>query len=196
MRWGIAFIAVLAMAGAGVSRAAEAVGAASALRPQAMQSVARGSASTLSLKSPIYRNAELSTAANGLLEVTFLDDSKLSIGSGSRVVVDSFVYGGNGGAGQQVVKYTKGAFRFISGKIPKEKVQLETPTVTIGIRGTTIRTLVTDDGTTTVGLDHGDAFVTSKQTGQTVFLTPGEKVTIKPSGEVGTITLGKVEGCP
>ena len=67
--------------------------------------------------------------------------------------------------------------------------------MTIGIRGTTLRTLVTDDGTTTVGLDSGDAFVTSKQTGQTVHLTPGEKVTIKPSGEVGNVELGKVEGC-
>jgi hypothetical protein len=44
--------------------------------------------------------------------------------------------------------------------------------------------------------DEGDAFVTSKQTGQTVFLSPGEKVTIKPSGEIGVIELGMVEGCP
>ena len=179
-----------------VSSAAEAVGSTSSLRPLAQQTLPRAAATVLSLNSAIYQNAELRTAPQGALEVTFLDKSKLSMGPSSSLVVDQYVYAGPGGAGTQVVKYTKGAFRFISGNIQKDKVRIETPTVTIGIRGTTIRTLVTDEGTTTVGLDHGEAFVTSKQTGQTVFLTPGEKVTIKSNGEMGPVTLGKVEGCP
>jgi hypothetical protein len=44
-------------------------------------------------------------------------------------------------------------------------------------------------------VDDGIAVVTSKQTGQSVTLNPGEKVTIKPAGEFGQIQLGKVEGC-
>ena len=150
----------------------------------------------LGFNAPIFQFGALQTAPNGALQVTFLDNSRLSMGPASFVVVDQYVYAGPGGAGRQVVRYTKGAFRFISGGIPKDKVKLETPTVSIGIRGTIIRTLVTEDGTTTVGLDHGLAFVTSKQTGQSVSLEPGEKVTIKPSGEMSPVTLGKVEGCP
>ena len=49
---------------------------------------------------------------------------------------------------------------------------------------------------TTVGLDSGQAIVISRQTGQSVLLNVGEKVTIKSGGEMGSITLGKVEGCP
>jgi hypothetical protein len=172
------------------------VGRATALRPMATQALPQNRPAPLGFNAPIFQFGALQTAPNGALQVTFLDNSRLSMGPASFVVVDQYVYAGPGGAGRQVVRYTKGAFRFISGSIPKDKVQLETPTVTIGIRGTTIRTLVTDDGTTTVGLDHGGAIVTSKQTGQSVVLAPGEKVTIKPSGEMGPVTLGKVEGCP
>jgi len=176
--------------------AADQVGFTSAIRPMADQTLPQSPTVPLNFNAPIFRFARLRTAPQGALEVTFLDHSKLAMGPGSQLVIEQYVYAGPGGTGQQVVRYTQGAFRFISGNIPKDKVHIETPTVTIGIRGTTIRTLVTDDGTTTVGLDHGDAFVTSKQSGQTVFLTPGEKVTIKPSGEMGPVTLGKVEGCP
>lgn len=188
--------AALAINLCAVAIAAEAVGAATSLRPSAKQAVAQQSPSDLTLNANIFRNAELTTGANGLLNVTFLDDSKLALGGDSSVVVDEFTYGGPSAPGQQVLRYTKGAFRFISGGVPKEKVRIETPTVTIGIRGTALRTLVAADGTTTVGLDHGQAFVISRQTGQTVTLNPGEKITIKPGGEIGAVTLGKVEGCP
>lgn len=194
--WALFAGAMLAFALTAPAHAADSVGAASSLRPKASQAQKSVPAADIALNAAIYQNATLATAPQGALEVTFLDKSKLSMGGGSNIVVDKYVYDGSAGAGEQVLKYTKGAFRFISGTIPKDKVKIETPSVTIGIRGTTIRTLVTDDGTTTVGLDHGEAYVTSKQTGQSVTLQPGEKVTIKPNGEMGAVTLGKVEGCP
>lgn len=192
----LAFVAMSVVASVGSAAPVEKVGTTSSLRPNANQAPPNAPAAKLSLNSEIYRNASLMTEPKGALEVTFTDSSKLSMGGGSNIVVDQYVYAGPGGVGSQVIKYGKGAFRFISGTIPKDKVKIETPTVVIGIRGTTIRTLVTDDGTTTVGLDHGEAYVTSKQTGQSVTLQPGEKVTIKPNGEMGAVTLGKVEGCP
>lgn len=175
--------------------AQETVGLATSLRPHATQTPPQETTKEVTLNAPIYRNAVLKTEPNGALEVTFSDKSKLSVGPNSTIVVDEYVYGGPAGTSKQVLKYTQGAFRFISGTIPKDQVHIETPTITIGIRGTIVRTLVTEDGTTTVGLDEGMAFVTSKLSGQNLTLTPGEKVTIKPSGDFGTITLGKVEGC-
>jgi len=188
--------AILLLVAGNAALAADQVGFTSAVRPMADQTLPQAQTVPLNFNAPIFRFARLRTAPQGALEVTFLDRSKLAMGPNSQLVIDQYVYAGPGGTGQQVVRYTQGAFRFISGGIPKDKVKLETPTVSIGIRGTIIRTLVTEDGTTTVGLDHGLAFVTSKQTGQSVSLEPGEKVTIKPSGEMGPVTLGKVEGCP
>ena len=190
------FVAAMACMVGHASWAAEAVGAATSLRPSAQQAVPQQQAAELGLNANIFRDAELTTGTNGLLNVTFLDKSQLAMGANSSVVVDEFTYGGPGAPGDQVLRYAKGAFRFISGAVPKDKVRLETPTVTIGIRGTTVRTLVSPDGTTTVGLDDGIAIVISRQTGQTITLNPGEKVTIKPGGEASAITLGKVEGCP
>lgn len=194
--WRILCASILLLAATRVAWSADQVGFTSAIRPMADQTLPQAQSVPLGFRAPIFRFARLRTAPQGALEVTFLDRSKLALGPNSQIVIDQYVYGGPGGAGQQVVRYTQGAFRFISGNIPKEQVRIDTPTTSIGIRGTTIRTFVTEDGTTTVGLDHGAAFVTSKLTGQTVYLTPGEKVTIKPNGEMGPITLGKVEGCP
>lgn len=174
---------------------AQQVGQATNVRVVAMQNPPGSRTFELIRYAPIYRGAVLSTSSHGALEVTFSDGSRVAMGGGSSVVVDAYVYSGPGGAGQQTVRYTKGLFRFISGQIPKDRVRLETPTTVIGIRGTTVRTNVEEDGTTTVGVDDGIVVVTSKQNGQTVTLNPGEKVTIKPSGTFGQVELGKVEGC-
>lgn len=189
-------VAAFAVLAAVPASGAEAVGAASSLKPKATQAQPQRAPTDLTLNESIFRNAELATAPQGALEVTFVDNSKLSLGGASSAVIDEFTYAGPGAPAGQILKFTKGVFRFISGAMPKESVKIETPTSLIGIRGTILRIRVEDDGTTTVGCDEGLVFVTSRQTGQTIELSPGEKVTIKPSGDVGPITIGKVEGCP
>ena len=175
--------------------AADVVGEASSLRPSATQAAAGGSPHTLAWKDQIFRNAELATSDKGAVEVTFLDHSKLSIGPNSSMRIDDYVYSGADNSGQAALKLAKGAFRFISGAMSEKNISLQTPTATIGIRGTIIRTVIQPDGSTTVGLDQGSAVITSLQTGQSVNLSGGEKVTIKPGGALGPVTLGKVEGC-
>ena len=180
--------------------AAEEVGKTSALIPSASQQ-AQGSRSDLRLRDPIIRNAELATAERGALEVTFLDGSKLTMGQNSRLTVDEYVYAGPGGANKQTVRYTKGLFRFISGSIPKDNVKLETPTVTIGIRGTILRTAIGDSGEGGVSVEFGpngeqyEVVVTSKKTGKTVVLKSGQKVEFDSDGVFEGITDGEIEGC-
>ena len=175
--------------------ALESVGYASSLRPSASQTAPGEAAHSIAWKEDIYRNASLSTSDKGALEVTFKDQSKLSMGPNSELTVDQFVYSGTSSGDQQILKYGKGAFRFVSGAVPKDKVKIQTPTATIGIRGTIVRTLVTPDGTTTVGVDHGMVFITSLLNGQMMQLSAGQRVTLRPGGQFGTIALGKVEGC-
>lgn len=194
--WGLAiFLSSVAAIGSNFGAEAQQVGRATNLRTVAMQTPPNNRSVEVLRFAPIFRGALLATSPRGALEVTFSDGSRVSMGGGSAVVVDTYVFAGRGSGGQQVVRYTKGLFRFVSGQIPKDRVRLETPTSSIGIRGTVVRTIVDEDGTTTVGVDDGIAVVTSKQTGQSVTLNPGEKVTIKPAGEFGQIQLGKVEGC-
>jgi ferric-dicitrate binding protein FerR (iron transport regulator) len=180
--------------------AAEDVGNASAIIPAASQT-SQGTRSDLKLRDPIIRNAELATADNGALEVTFLDGSKLTMGQNSRLTVDEYVYAGPGGASKQTIRYTKGLFRFISGSIPKDQVKVETPTVTIGIRGTIFRTAIGDDGAGAISVEFGpngeefEVFVTSKETGKTITLRSGQKVGFDNHGVFEGIIDGQVEGC-
>ena len=174
---------------------AEPVGNASAIIPAASQVPPQGTRSDLNLKDPIIRNAELATAENGALEVTFLDGSKLTMGQNSRLTVDEYVYAADSGAGKQTIRYTKGVFRFLSGSIPKDQVKIETPTVTIGIRGTILRISQQDGGAGGVSVESGEVTVTSKKTNKVIVLEPGQMVTFDDDGIFEGITSGQIEGC-
>jgi len=185
----------------GVGASAEPVGNASAVRPAASQVPPQGTRTDLRLRDPIIRNAELATAERGAIEVTFLDGSRLTMGQNSRLRVDEYVYGGPGGAGKQTIRYTKGLFRFVSGSIPKKDVRIETPTVSIGIRGTIFRTAIGDDGAGAVSVEFGpngeeyEVVLTSRETGKSVTLRSGQKVGFDNGGVFEGIIDGQVEGC-
>jgi hypothetical protein len=197
----LAAAAALSLCAAAATASAEPVGNTSALIPNASQVPPQGTRSDLKLRDPIIRNAELATAERGALEVTFLDGSKLTMGQNSRLTVDEYVYTGPGGTGKQTVRYTKGLFRFLSGSIPKENVKIETPTVTIGIRGTVFRSTVDEDGKGAISVEWGpngeeyEVVLTSKKTGKSIVLKSGQKVSFDNAGVFEGIVDGQVEGC-
>lgn len=197
----LAALAALSICAAAATASAEPVGNTSALIPNASQQPPQGTRSDLRLRDPIIRNADLATAERGALEVTFLDGSKLTMGQNSRLTVDEYVYTGPGGTGKQTVRYTKGLFRFLSGSIPKENVKIETPTVTIGIRGTVFRSSVEEDGKGAISVEWGpngeeyEVLLTSKKTGKTIVLKSGQKVSFDNAGVFEGIVDGQVEGC-
>ncbi|MEQ1756495.1 MAG: FecR domain-containing protein [Micropepsaceae bacterium] len=180
---------------------AQQVGQASAIKTAAYQQAPTQSQAELKLQDAIIWKSTLSTPSNGALEVKFLDESKLSMGANSSVVIDEFTYSGPGGAGQQTLRYTKGLFRFVSGHVPKDKVKIETPAVSIGIRGTIFRTQVNEDGSGEVSVDYGpngetyEIILVSKKTGKTLVLHSGQKVSFDGDGVFEGVTDGTIEGC-
>jgi hypothetical protein len=81
----------------------------------------------------------LGTGPDGSLGVILRDDSSLSIGPGSRLVVRSFQFSPSEEKFDLVARITRGSMAYLSGLIGKlapEKARFETPTATIGIRGT------------------------------------------------------------
>ena len=192
-------VATLSIVAAVASVSAEEVGKTSAIIPAASQQ-SQGTKSDLNLRDPIIRNAELVTAERGALEVTFVDGSKLTMGQNSRLTVDEYVYSGPGGAGKQSIRYTKGLFRFVSGSIPKENVKIETPTVTIGIRGTIFRS-VEDPSGGALSVEDGpngekyEVVITNKKSGEKKVLSSGEMVTWDADGNYGLVARGQLQGC-
>jgi hypothetical protein len=81
----------------------------------------------------------LGTGRDGSLGVILRDDSSLSIGPGSRLVLRRFLFSSPEGKFDLVASITRGTMAYLSGRIGKlapEKIRFETPSATIGIRGT------------------------------------------------------------
>ena len=91
--------------------------------------------SVLEKASPIYSGDRITTDNIGNAQIKFRDDTKLVVGPNSTLVIDAFVFNKNDTARQVSISALKGAFRFISGKSPKDVYRITTPTATIGIRG-------------------------------------------------------------
>jgi hypothetical protein len=81
----------------------------------------------------------LGTGRDGSLGVILRDDSSLSIGPESRLVLRSFLFAPSKGKYDLVARISRGTMAYLSGLIGKlapQKARFETPTATIGIRGT------------------------------------------------------------
>lgn len=118
--------------------AAEAVGKVSRLKGECV--VVRGeSRVTLAEGTVIELDDRLETGGEARLEVTLLDDTKLTLGEKAHVVVDTFVFDPNAGKGEALLQVVKGAMRFTTGKIgamANKKVEVKTKFATLAVRGT------------------------------------------------------------
>jgi len=152
-------------------------------------------------RQPVVANDVVETVPNGALHLRFVDETSFRLGPRSRAVLDRFAYDPAQGTGEMTIELGRGVFRFVSGTIPKDQVKVDTPTVTIGIRGTIYRLLQNSDGTGAVAVEKGpngeDFVVTvkSKKSGEEIALHSGEKVEFGPDGSFGEVGGGTIEGC-
>ena len=94
---------------------------------------------TAAVGTALHMNDVLSTGAKSRLQVTFYDNSTLTLGENARVVVNKFVYNPKKSSGELALNATRGAFRFTGGKIEQmqsKKVTLNTPSAALAVRGT------------------------------------------------------------
>jgi hypothetical protein len=180
MRVAVLTLLVPAILGFAAAASAETVGEATRIQRFAYQTPPQASKAPVYRLDPVVRNAQLETVPSGALEVTFTDGSRMTLGSSSVVVVDQYVYGGTQGAGGQTLKMTRGLFRFVSGSMPKDQVKLQTPKVTIGIRGTIVKTKVNPDVSGTIFFEKGSGNVND------VPMNEGDMVKIGADGSIST----------
>lgn len=90
------------------------------------------------MQSEIEMNDAIVTA-NSRAGITFKDDTKVQITEHSKLVIDTFVYDDSKKTGKLGMKMALGTIKYASGQIAKndpQQVVVETPTATIGVRGT------------------------------------------------------------
>jgi len=86
----------------------------------------------------VFREEEIRTGKASKAQILFRDETILSIGPNSAVLLDKFVYDPDKKVGQMTIKAVTGAFRFVSGSAPSQNYRIDTPVGTIGVRGTDI----------------------------------------------------------
>jgi hypothetical protein len=93
------------------------------------------------------------TTANAKAGITFDDQTQVHITEQSKLVIDNFVYDPNKGTGKLAVKIALGTVKYTSGQIAKndpQQVKVETPSATIGVRGTDFTSTVDEIGRSTI----------------------------------------------
>lgn len=88
---------------------------------------------------PIHQGSVLRTGPKSSMGVTFKDETVMSFGPDTELTVDEYLYAPAQGKLKLGSRLAKGSLNYVSGVIAKLKpdaVSVETPTGTIGVRGT------------------------------------------------------------
>ena len=117
---------------------------------------------TAEIDSDIFSFDDVRTG-NGRLAIEFLDSSIVRLTEHSKLVIDEYIFDPDPSKSKMALNMASGTARFISGafgKIDKENITINTPTATIGIRGTDFTTTVDELGRSLVILlpdENGDS---------------------------------------
>jgi hypothetical protein len=107
-----------------------------------------GQASQTKVGDVVYLGDVVSTGVDGRVGINFADGTSFNLSGNARMALTEFVYDPKGKSNSSLLSLTKGTFTFIAGNIAKTgDMKIDTPVATMGIRGTTPRIEISDDGT-------------------------------------------------
>jgi hypothetical protein len=174
-RWTLALLLMVLYAMQSTSSSAEPrIGVAASTRPNA-EGIVGANSQPLSAGSELYTNETVRTGNRGAADLVFIDNSNLSVGPSSEVLLDKF--DPIGSSGIVVSQATRGTFRISTGS---HDHRVNTPYGTLGLLGThgQVRSLVGQDALGYAALDP--------KPGETVTLSAKQsvvEVVLKPQGE-------------
>jgi len=137
---------------------------------------------SLELNSQVKREDTLLTAAGSRLEVTMLDETRLTLGADTEFVLERYDLGRQQGAGAVLLRLTKGAFRLATGELTALRggpFEVGTPLGVIGIRGTEFWGGFLGTEEVNVLLISGKGVYIKNSAGMTEILKPLEGVTLR-----------------
>jgi hypothetical protein len=146
---------------AGVSAAVRGDVRLAALRQPVARRVASGEG--------IFLGDHVTSAAESGMQILLLDQTVFTLGPQADMVIDNFVYDPSSGSGKLAATITKGAFRFVTGRVAANNpsdMEVQTPAATIGIRGTIVAGRVDGESALVVLLGPGQDTDTSERIGR------------------------------
>jgi hypothetical protein len=130
----------------------------------------------------VHRNELLQTGPSAQAEVKLDDNTKLALGPEAELRLDEYALGTGNDAKTISLKFLKGTFRFLTGSNSSESYKIETPSATIGVRGTVFDVYIEPGGDTFVLLHKGEVEVCSRAR------------TCRPHRQVGRVVRATVPG--
>jgi len=130
-----------------------------------VQASTAGQAAEAKVGDVVYQGDAVATGANGRVGINFTDGTSFNLSSNARMVLNEFVYDPNSSNNTTLFNLTKGTFTFVAGKVAKTgDMKIDTPVATMGVRGTTPRVEISDDGTVRFStlIEEGKSKVASK----------------------------------
>ena len=115
----------------------------------------------------IFKQEIIETNSVSSTQILFMDETVLSIGPDSRLIMDEMVYDPDANTGKFVVTASRGLFTFVTGSLASESYEINTPTATIGVRGTKFDLFVSRKGASTVILRSGAVDMKNIRSGAT-----------------------------
>ena len=138
---------------------------------------------TLTVGADVFIGDRVVTGADGQVQIKFTDQTELVVGPNSALLIEDYLLRQDDSAGKFAINALSGTFRFTTGRAPKDRYIIKTPTGTIGVRGTSFD-FNSSSEETRVLLYHGQ-----------VILCNLDKtcVTLEDTCELGAYDLGKSE---
>jgi hypothetical protein len=146
---------------------------------------------SLKLGDRVFQDETIETTEESNAQLLFLDETVLTVGPESSVLLDTFIFDPEQNTGEIVLNTTKGVFRFITGSIKDPAAyKIGTPVATLSLRGTIIEWRHLGNDNLLVILREGGAEVCLSPSNCTVLDQPGTYIITDGSNFSG----GKLEG--
>jgi hypothetical protein len=139
---------------------------------------AGGSQAPLAVPDPVLLDMRVATGRASYARMTFGSAGVLELGAGAEVVLDRSTVDAATGAEDSLLGVIAGKVRLALSSLFRGSVEVDTPTATIGVKGTILTTEVPDPDLTVVWVEEGTVDVTSKA-GGTVTVTAGYSTSVR-----------------
>ena len=135
-------------------------------------------------EAPVFQGDAIETQAGSQVTLVFADRETFVLKDKGMLALDEFSYDPAQKTGKATFLLAQGAFTAVSGDLAKtspDSFRIATPTMVIGVRGTTVSGQVGSDGATSVALlaDPGSNFVGEMTLGK---LGGGEAIVVNTAG--------------
>lgn len=166
------------------------IGSATKINPS-VTGTSGGRAAAIAAGDDVMQDETVQTGPAGEAKLRFVDSTNLTVGPGSNIKLDKFVFAGGATASSVVLSTARGAFRFTTGNSAHEAYRINTPAASIGVRGTQFSFTVRN-GRLNLSVEQGVVNVCPRGKGPSacVDVRPGQSVQARAGAPAQVFAAG------